>query len=85
MRLIRLVRIGMGSESGLLRALSTVIDCILSSFSAEMLSLLRYSGFIAAICIATFLPIAINSSSAAFDSSATSKPTITPTEPPAWI
>ena len=80
-----LLRIGIGSDAGILSALSTVIECILSISSAEMSALLKYSGFIAAICIATFLPIALNSSVAAFDSSATSNPTITPTEPPAWI
>ena len=41
------------------------------------------AGFIAAICIATSLPIALNFSFAAVASSA-SKCTITPTVPPPW-
>ncbi len=73
---------GTGSESGLLRALSIVIDFILANSSSEMSAFERYSGLIAAICIATFLLIATNSSLAAVASS-TSNAARTPTEPPA--
>ena len=72
---INLFKIGFGREAGSFNALFSVISLNLASSSADISFLLRYCGFIAAICIATLVSASLIASLEA-PSAATQSPVI---------